>query len=184
MAGIERSQCGRCSRHNGNDVTLQPPETAQSEGFDWIPARLHSLWQESEVRPALKAGVRPSGHRRTRKDPLRASGATYRCGSRGTRTRLPRTRWRVGASHSERISDVQLQTLQRKVKAWRGIRAKRLVYTAADERDAERDSGAHQHWPHLESAAGISATFLGEATGTGAPQPCRYSREGPGGTGR
>ena len=40
---------------------------------------------------------------------------------------------RLRVAHPRRFSDAQLRTLQRRVKDWRGVMAKRLVYTASDE---------------------------------------------------
>ena len=49
---------------------------------------------------------------------------------------------RLSAARPERFSDAQLRTLQRRVKEWRGIMAKKLVYAAFDEPVLEeRDEG-------------------------------------------
>ena len=45
---------------------------------------------------------------------------------------------RLRAAHRGRFSDAQLRTLQRRVKDWRGVMTKRLVYTASDEPASER----------------------------------------------
>ena len=40
---------------------------------------------------------------------------------------------RLRSTHPGRFSDAQLRTLQRRVKDWRGVMAKKLVYAASDE---------------------------------------------------
>ena len=45
---------------------------------------------------------------------------------------------RLRSAHPGRFSDAQLRTLQRRVKDWRGVMAKRLVYAASDEPVSER----------------------------------------------
>ena len=49
---------------------------------------------------------------------------------------------RQSAAHPERFSDARLRTLQRRVKEWRGVMAKKLVYAACAEPVLEeRDEG-------------------------------------------
>ena len=45
---------------------------------------------------------------------------------------------RLRAAHQGRCSDAQLRTLQRRVKGWRGVMARRLVYASSDERAVEQ----------------------------------------------
>ena len=44
---------------------------------------------------------------------------------------------RLQAEHPDRFSAAQLRTIQRRVKEWRGIMAKELVYAGAKETFAE-----------------------------------------------
>ena len=46
---------------------------------------------------------------------------------------------RLQAEHPDRFSEAQLRTMQRRVKEWRGIMAKELVYTGTAETFAEPD---------------------------------------------
>ena len=45
---------------------------------------------------------------------------------------------RLRSAHPGRCSDAQLRTLQRRVKGWRGVMARRLVYASSDERAVEQ----------------------------------------------
>ena len=45
---------------------------------------------------------------------------------------------RLSGSDPERFSDAQFRTLQRRVKDWRGVMVKRLVYTAFDDYAVEQ----------------------------------------------
>ena len=46
---------------------------------------------------------------------------------------------RLQAEHPDRFSESQLRTMQRRVKEWRGIMAKELVYTGTEETCTELD---------------------------------------------
>ncbi len=46
---------------------------------------------------------------------------------------------RLQAEHFDRFADAQLRTMQRRVKEWRGIMAKELVYAGAEETCTELD---------------------------------------------
>ena len=46
---------------------------------------------------------------------------------------------RLQAEHPDRFSEAQLRTMQRRVKEWRGIMAKELVYAGTAEPFAEPD---------------------------------------------
>ena len=46
---------------------------------------------------------------------------------------------RLQAEHPDRFSEAQLRTMQRRVKEWRGIKAKELVYSSAGAAPTEPD---------------------------------------------
>ena len=46
---------------------------------------------------------------------------------------------RLQAEHPDRFAEAQLRTLQRRLKEWRGIMAKELVYAGAEEICTELD---------------------------------------------
>ena len=45
---------------------------------------------------------------------------------------------RLRSVHPGRCSGAQLRTLQRSVKVWRGVMARRLIYASSDEREVEQ----------------------------------------------
>ena len=46
---------------------------------------------------------------------------------------------RLQSEHSDRFSEAQLRTMQRRLKEWRGIMAKELVYAGTEATYAELD---------------------------------------------
>ena len=86
------------------------------------------------MRPTHKARVRPPRHRRTRKDPF---GGVW-CDvllwlQKDPDTTAKDLLAKLGQAHPDRFGDAQLRTLQRRVKEWCGVMAKKLVYAASDE---------------------------------------------------
>ena len=112
----------------------QLQETPHRESIDRFLARLPSLWQQGEARPTHKARVRPPRHWRTRKDPFEGVWCDVLLWLRkdpdsNAKDLLAKLR----EAYPGRFSDAQLRTLQRRVKDWRGVMAKRLVYATSDE---------------------------------------------------
>ena len=68
---------------------------------------------------------------------LKACGATCCCGCRGSRHQRQGSA-KLREAYPCRFGDAHLRTLQRRVKDWRGVMAKRLVYAASDEPTSER----------------------------------------------
>ena len=71
---------------------------------------------------------------------------------------------RLQSNYPDRFTDAQLRTLQRSVRSWRGIMAKKLVYAVAGEPRPE-----FHEIPELALVGGgpsakVSVTFLSEAT--------------------
>ena len=109
------------------------------ESIDRFLARLPSLWQQGEARPTHKARVRPPRHWRTRKDPFDGVCCDVllwlqKDPDSNAKDLLAELR----EAYPGRFSDAHLRTLQRRVKDWRGVMAKRLVYAASDEPASER----------------------------------------------
>ena len=121
----------------------EPQETVSGESLERFLARLPILWQQGEARPTHKARVRPPRHWRTRKDPFEGVWCDVLLWLEkdpGTNAKDLLTRLRT--AHPDRFGDAQLRTLQRRVKDWRGVMAKKLVYAAPDAPVLEqRDSG-------------------------------------------
>ena len=116
-----------------------PQETVYGESLDRFLARLPSQWQQGEVRPTHKARARPPRHWRTRKDPFEGVWCDVLLWlQKDPDTNAKVLLAKLGQAHPGRFGDAQLRTLQRRVKEWRGVMAKKLVYAASDEPAPER----------------------------------------------
>ena len=115
-------------------------ETPSGESLNQFLAKLPRLWRQGEVRPTHAARVRVPRHWRTRKDPFEGVWgdvlvwlqAEPDATGKGLMARLQ-------AEHPDRFTEAQLRTMQRRVKEWRGIMAKELVYSGAGAASAELD---------------------------------------------
>ena len=117
----------------------QLQETPHSESVDRFLARLPSLWQQGEVRPTHKARVRPPRHWRTRKDPFEGVWCEVLLWlQKDPDTNAKDLLANLREAYPGRFGDAQLRTLQCRVKDWRGVMAKRLVYAASDGPASER----------------------------------------------
>ena len=126
-------------RQGGQHRLLVPlQETPHSESIDRFLARLPSLWQQGEAHPLTRREFARPGTGVPGRLPSKACRATCCCGFRRTPTPTPRICWHGFGPHSGRFSDVQLRTLQRRVKDWRCVMAKRLVYATSDQPASER----------------------------------------------
>ena len=86
------------------------------------------------ARPTHKARVRPPRHWRTRKDPFEGVWCDVLLWlEKDPDTSAKDLLARLRKAHPNRFGDAQLRTLQRRVKDWRGVMAKKLVYAAPDE---------------------------------------------------
>ena len=123
--------------------SLEPQETVSGESLERFLARLPSLWQQGEARPTHKARVRPPRHWRTRKDPFEGVWCDVLIWlEKDPDTNAKDLLARLCKAQPDRFGDAQLRTLQRRVKDWRGIMAKKLEYVAPDELLLEqRDRG-------------------------------------------
>ena len=120
-----------------------PRDDAHGESLERFLARLPSLRQRGKPRPTHEERVRPPRHWRTRKDPFEGVWCNVLLWlERGPDTTAKDLMARLSAAHPERFSDAQLRNLQRRVKDWRGVMAKKLVYAAPDKPVLEaRDRG-------------------------------------------
>ena len=101
-------------------------ETPPGESLDRFLAGLPRLWRQGEARSTHTARVRAPRHWRTREDPFEGVW----CGvllwlqedpDATAKALLERLR----ANYPNRFTDAQLRTLQRRVRQWRGIMAKK-----------------------------------------------------------
>ena len=113
---------------------IRAKEPEHGESLKRFLARLPGLWQKGEARPTRKERVRPPRRWRTRKDPFEGVWCDVLLWlDRDPDTTVKDLLARLSASHPERFSDAQLRTLQRRMKGWRGLMAKKLVYAVPDE---------------------------------------------------
>lgn len=94
---------------------------------------LSTAWQEGEVRPTHRAVPKRRRHWRTRKDPFDTVWPEVRgwldANPDRTATELLAC---LQVKHPDTFPDDQLRTLQRRVKEWRSMRARELVFAEPD----------------------------------------------------
>ena len=105
----------------------------QQEPLDQFLAQLPHLWQRGEARPTHAPRTRGSRHWRTRPDPFEGVwheilGWLEEEPEITARAVLDR----LCCGYPKRFSDTHLRTLQRGVKKWRGVMARKLVYAGLD----------------------------------------------------
>ena len=103
--------------------------TPQGESLEQFLAKLPSLWRKGEARPTHATKVRGSRHWRTRKDPFEEVWLDVLLWLQAEPDATGKALMaRLQSEHPDRFSESQLRTMQRRVKEWRGILAKQLVY--------------------------------------------------------
>ena len=106
------------------------------ETFEQFLSQLPSLWRQGEVRPTHSQRQAKARDWRTRKDPFEGfwSGVLVWLQQNPDATAKSLFE-RLRADHPDRFTDGQLRTLQRRVKDWRAIMARRLVYACLEGSD-------------------------------------------------
>ena len=116
----------------------QPLGTPHGESIERLLASLPNLWQQGEARPTHRAQVRSPRHWRTRKDPFEGVWCHVLLWlQKDPDTHANDLLAKLCETYPGRFGDAQLRTLQRRVKDWRGVMAKGLVYSASDEPASE-----------------------------------------------
>ena len=116
----------------------QSQGTPHVESIDRFLARLPNLWQQGEARPTHRAQVRSPRHWRTRKDPFEGVWRHVLLWlQKDPDTNANDLLAKLRETYPGRFGDAQLRTLQRRVKDWRGVMAKGLIYAASDEPASE-----------------------------------------------
>ena len=116
----------------------QPQGVPLGESIDRFLASLPNLWQQGEARPTHRDQVRSIRHWRTRKDPFEGvwrQVLLWLQNDPDTNAKDPLAKLRE--AYPGRFGDAQLRTLQRRVKDWRSVMAKGLLYAASDEPASE-----------------------------------------------
>ena len=112
-------------------VTTAPAvrETPNGESLEGLLAKLPSLWRQGEVRLTHMVKVRASRHWRTRKDPFEGVWTDVLAWLQAEPDATGKALMgRLQSEHPDRFSEAQLRTMQRRLKEWRCIMAKELVY--------------------------------------------------------
>jgi hypothetical protein len=112
----------------GEKIHVLPHRDADLDRF---LKSLASPWRDGEVRPTHRVGPKPARHWRTREDPFESVWPRVVTWlesepDRTAKELLERLRHESGA-----FTDGQLRTLQRRVKEWRRMAARRLVFAGA-----------------------------------------------------
>ena len=113
-------------------------ETPSGESLDRFLTKLPSLWRQGEVRPTHAARVSSPRHWRTRNDPLEGVWGDVLVWLQAEPDATGKALMaRLQSEHPDRFTEAQLRTMQRRVKQWRGIMAKKLVYAGTGESSTE-----------------------------------------------
>ena len=108
-------------------------ETPAGESLERFLAKLPSLWRQGEVRPTHAARVRAPRHWRTRKDPFEGVWGDVLVWLQVEPDATGKALMaRLQSKHPDSFNEAQLRTMQRLVKQWRAIMAKRLVYAGTE----------------------------------------------------
>ena len=109
-------------------------ETPTGESLEYFLAKLPRLWRQGEVRPTHAAKVRGPRHWRTREDPFEGVWGDVLVWLQAEPDATGKALMaRLQSECPDRFTGAQLRTIQRLVKEWRGIMAKKLVYAGAKE---------------------------------------------------
>ena len=110
------------------------PQGAGRESLDQFLAQLPQLWRSGEVRSTHRGPSSKPRHWRTRKDPFETVWTDV---LRWLQERPDITAKelfeRLQQEQPERFPDGQLRTLQRRIREWRQVMARQLVYAGTDE---------------------------------------------------
>lgn len=109
-------------------------EPAQQESLERFLSQLPALWQQGENRPTHASRTRGPRHWRTRAGPFDGVWQDI-LGWLETEPDITAKMIldRLCSEHAGRFSDHHLRTLQRGVKKWRGVMARKLVYAGLDQ---------------------------------------------------
>jgi hypothetical protein len=121
-------------------AALVSPDTAQEgpgrQTLDQFLSQLPKLWRQGEVRPTHRMGSAKPRNWRTRKDPFADVWLdVLRWLQKEPDATAKELFTRLREKHPGRFPDGQLRTLQRRVKEWRKLLAKQLVYACIEPSD-------------------------------------------------
>ena len=118
--------------------SVESGSTPNGESLESFLSQLPDLWRRGEVRPTHTGRARRPRSWRTRLDPFEGVW----CEVLGWLQQQPDTTAsdlmdRLILRYPERYSRRQLRTLQRRIRQWRGVMAKHLVYASADSSETD-----------------------------------------------
>ena len=131
----------------GEPVHVLPHRDAD---LDWFLKSLATAWRDGEVRPTHCAGPKPSRYWRTRKDPFEAVWPRVVNWLESEPDRTAKELFqRLRDENTGVFAQGQLRTLQRRVKHWRQLAARRLVFSQPvwPMRDSKEESGDDRSSP-------------------------------------
>jgi len=109
------------------------PQGPGRESLDQFLAQLPRLWQSGEVRPTHRSQYAKPRHWRTRKDPFEKVWYDVLCWLQQEPDTTAKVLFeRLQDEYPWSFPDGQLRTLQRRVREWRTIMARKLVYACID----------------------------------------------------
>ena len=146
LHGIREAQAALASLASA-DSSLGP----QHDSLKEFLSRLPELWRLGEVRPTHAQRSMKPRHWRTRKDPFEAVWSEVLNWLQHEPDATAKSLFqRLQSNQPGRFTDGQLRTLQRRIREWRTIMAKDLIYATLDQNNgtkvspigADRVSGA------------------------------------------
>jgi hypothetical protein len=104
------------------------------ESLEQFLAQLPELWREGEARPTHRAEPSQPRSWRTRKDPFESVWPEILLGLQADPEATAQSLLaRLQRDYPGRFPDGQLRTLQRRIREWRRVMARKLVYACLDE---------------------------------------------------
>jgi hypothetical protein len=108
------------------------------ESFEQFLSQLPTLWRRGEVRPTHSKRQAKPRYWRTRKDPFQGVWSDVLVWLQQDPDATAKSLFaRLRADHPGKFSEGQLRTLQRRIKEWRAIMARKLVYACLKGTESE-----------------------------------------------
>lgn len=140
---IRDSQAALAALASPDDHAIGPGRTS----LEQFLAQLPQLWQYGDARPTHHRNISKTRSWRTRKDPFKKVWVDILNWLQNEPDATAKELFkRLRNKYPESFADNQLRTLQRRIREWRQIMAKKLVYSCLDmnvERDEAVPAGAN-----------------------------------------
>lgn len=117
----------------GSEETIEGPGR---ENLKQFLAQLPQLWRSGEVRPTHRGGKKSPRAWRTREDPFEHVWSEILLWLQKNPDETAKSLFqRLQQEYPEQFADGQLRTLQRRIREWRHVMARKLVYAGLNEDD-------------------------------------------------